>query len=38
MGGEAEESLVQITGTTINRDAEEKGKPKTIRAAQWFVL
>ena len=37
MGGEAEKSSGQITGSTSKGNAIEKGKPKTIRAGQrWF--
>ena len=37
LGGEAEEALVQNTGTPRKGSNAEKGEPKTVREAQrWF--
>ena len=37
LGGEAEEALVQIIGTTRNGDAAEKGETKWVKVEQcWF--
>ena len=38
LGGEAEEDLVQITGSPSKGGASEKYELKTVRAAQrWFL-